>query len=90
MAIGPHDSIVTRISDLPCVRIAARYSSQSGCSPAMQRKYSTSPSSASCAGMSSTSAVPSTWTHAPFHSSECTSTETAGSRRRLVAFARSG
>ena len=31
-------------------RIAARYSSQSGCSPEMQRKYSTSPSSASWLG----------------------------------------
>ena len=40
-------STVIRISDLPCLRIASRYSSQSACSPAMQRKYSTSPSSAS-------------------------------------------
>ena len=56
----------------------------------MQRKYSTSPSSASWLGMSSTSAVPSTCTQAPFHSSERTSTLARGSRRRLVALARSG
>lgn len=37
VAIGPHRSMVTRISDLPWRRIAARYSSQSGCSPAMHR-----------------------------------------------------
>ena len=90
VATGPQRSTVIRISDLPCRRIAARYSSQSGCSPEMQRKYSTSPSSASGLGMSSTSAVPSTCTHASFHSSERTSTEARGSRRRLVALARSG
>ena len=60
MATGPHRSTVIRISDLFCVRIASRYSSQSGCSPEMHRKYSTSGSTAS--GMSITSAVPSTWT----------------------------
>ena len=56
----------------------------------MQRKYSTSPSSASGDGMSSTSAVPSTCTHGPSHSSESTSTEAAGLRRRFTALARSG
>ena len=79
-----------RIRDLPCLRIASRYSSQSGCSPEMQRKYSTSPSSASADGMSSTSATPSTCTQASSHSSESTSTDAAGRRRRLLAFARSG
>ena len=38
VAIGPQRSTVIRISDLSCVRIASRYSSQSGCSPEMQRK----------------------------------------------------
>ena len=76
----PRLGTVIRISDLPCLRIASRYSSQSECSPEMQRKYSTSPSSASWLGMSSTSAVPSTWTQASSHSSESTST-----RRRRVA-----
>ena len=60
VAIGPHRSGVIRISDLPCFTIAARYSSQSGCSPEMHRKYSTKGSTDS--GRSITSAVPSTWT----------------------------
>ena len=38
VAIGPQRSISIRISDLPCSTIAARYSSQSGCSPATARK----------------------------------------------------
>jgi hypothetical protein len=33
VAIGPQRSMLTRSSDLPCRVIAARYSSQSGCSP---------------------------------------------------------
>jgi hypothetical protein len=37
VAIGPQRSMLTRISDLPCRAMAVRYSSQSGCSPAMQR-----------------------------------------------------
>ena len=87
---GPTSRRVIRISDLPWRRIASRYSSQSSCSPEMQRKYSTSPSSASCDGMSSTSAVPSTCTHGPSNSSDITSTVAAGLRRRFRAFARSG
>jgi hypothetical protein len=43
------------------VMLAGRYSSQSECSPEIDRKYSTSGSTA--AGTSSTSAVPSTCTH---------------------------
>ena len=64
---------------LPCSRIARRYSSQSGCSPLIARKYSTSPSSAS--GRSITSARPSTWTHAPLNSSDRTRTDAVPVRR---------
>ena len=35
--IGPHRSMVTRSSTLPWSRIARRYSSQSGCSPLIDR-----------------------------------------------------
>ena len=37
VAIGPQPVIVIRSSDLPCRVIAARYSSQSGCSPLIER-----------------------------------------------------
>ena len=37
VATGPQRVIVRRTSDLPCVTIAARYSSQSGCSPLIDR-----------------------------------------------------
>src|SRR6201989_1952454 len=79
--------MVTRISALPWRCIAARYSSQSLCSPAMHRKYSTSGSIAP--GRSSTSAVPLTCTHAPPKSSDRTSALTWGWRRALCALARS-
>ncbi len=68
--------------------MAARYSSQSGCSPLITRKYSTSGSSAS--GRSSTSARPSTCTHGPSKSSESTQSDTSGRRRTLRTFARWG
>jgi hypothetical protein len=38
VAIGPQRVGVIRISDLSWMRMASRYSSQSGCSPEMQRK----------------------------------------------------
>ena len=38
VAIGPHRVGVILIRDLSWIRIAVRYSSQSGCSPEMQRK----------------------------------------------------
>ena len=38
VAIGPHRSISMRMMHFPCCAIAARYSSQSGCSPEMPRK----------------------------------------------------
>ena len=82
VAIGLQRSMVMRMSDLSCSCIAARYSSQSGCSPEMPRKYSTRPSSAS--GMSSTSADPSTCTYSPLQSSDCTTIETRGSTARVV------
>lgn len=68
--------------------MASRYSSQSGCSPEMLRKYSTSGSTDS--GESMTSAVPSICTHGPFHSSESTITLTRSSRLALRVLARSG
>ncbi|GGU25660.1 hypothetical protein GCM10010259_15120 [Streptomyces daghestanicus] len=88
VATGPHRSGVTRMIDLPCFTMAARYSSQSGCSPEMFRKYSTSGSTES--GASMTSAVPSICTQGPFHSSLSTTTLTRGSRRALRVLARSG
>ena len=74
--------------DFPWVRMASRYSSQSGCSPEITRKYSTRGSTES--GRSSTSAAPSTWTHGPFQSSESTHTDTAGLARALRTLARPG
>ena len=41
MAIGPHRSGVILTRHFPWSTIAWRYSSQSGCSPEMERKYST-------------------------------------------------
>src|SRR3984957_5651983 len=74
VATRPQRSIVIRMRHLPCRRMAFRYSSQSGWSPEMQRKYS--PSGSSASGRSSTSAVPSTWTHAPFQSFDSTHADT--------------
>ena len=89
MATGPQRCGVIRMIDLPCFTIACRYSSQSGCSPAMLRKYSTSGSTDS--GVSMTSAVPSIWTHGPFQSSLSTSdARPASSRLALRVLARSG
>ena len=88
LATGPHRVGVIRMIDLPCRAIAARYSSQSGCSPEMQRKYSTSGSRA--AGMSSTSASPSTCTQGPLKSSDSTTTDARAERRALVVLARCG
>lgn len=88
MATGPQRSGVIRMMDFPCLSIAARYSSQSGCSPEMFRKYSTSGSTES--GESITSAEPSTWTHGPFQSSDRTITLTRSSRFALRVLARSG
>ena len=82
---------VIRSSDLPWLTIACRYSSQSECSPAMERKYATNASSASSPSLaSSTSHVPSTCTHASSHSSERTTTETPGRCRAFLVFARCG
>jgi hypothetical protein len=88
VATGPQRSVVTRSSDLPWRTMACRYSSQSGCSPEIDRKYSTSGSTAS--GPSSTSAVPSTCTHGPPKSSDSTTTLTCWLRRALRVLARSG
>lgn len=88
VAIGPQRSTVRRIRVLSSSAMACLYSSQSGCSPEMERKYSTSGSRAS--GMSRISAVPSTCTHGPSKSSESMHRATRGSRRMFVTFARSG
>ena len=38
VAMGPQRSGVTRSRGLPCLTMASRYSSQSGCSPEIERK----------------------------------------------------
>ena len=88
VATGPHFSGVTRMIDLPCLTMAARYSSQSGCSPEMFRKYSTRGSTDS--GESMTSAVPSIWTQGPSQSSLSTTRLTRSSRLAFRVLARSG
>ena len=84
----PHCSMVRRMRHLPWWAMASRYSSQSGCSPEMTRKYSTRPSRAS--GMSRTSAVPSSWIHSPPNSSDITTIEAAELRLAFIDLARSG
>ncbi len=76
------------MSDSPCFSVAARDSSQSGCSPEMTRKHSTSGSTE--AGASITSAVPSICAQGPFQSSLSTTTATFGFRGRSRVLARAG
>ena len=87
VARGPHRVGVIRIRDLFWMRMASRYSSQSGCSPDAAEVLDQA-----VEGLRHVQhvGVAVTWTHGPFQSSERTSTVTFGFRSVFRVFARVG